>query len=213
MEKFSKLCKQMLSKSWLLWSLTALLIVMIGGFLNHRSHQKPELNVRTEHSSSAKPKKAAPKVVSKKKKVKVEKDPVESNPVEPKETEANVTEQNNDADTQAAAEPEPAAPARPAVPSDYLEALNDARDYSSYMHMSRQGIYEQLVSEYGEGHSAAAAQYAVDNLQADYNYNALQSAKTYQEMGMSPEEIREQLISSYGEGFTEAEANYAVANL
>lgn len=207
----------MLTKSWLLWSLTALLIVMIGGFLNHRAHQKPELNVRSEQSRSAHPKKDAPKKISKKKKVTVEKDQVENKSTEPQESDDNAAEQpaepNDDADTQAATAPEPAAPARPAVPNDYLEALNDARDYSSYMHMSRQGIYEQLVSEYGEGHSAAAAQYAVDNLQADYNYNALQSAKTYQEMGMSPEEIREQLISSYGEGFTEAEANYAIANL
>ena len=47
------------------------------------------------------------------------------------------------------------------------------------MNMSKKGIYDQLVSEYGENFSAEAAQYAVDNLNADYNKNALEKAKTY----------------------------------
>ena len=45
-----------------------------------------------------------------------------------------------------------------------------------------------------------SAQYAIDNLKADYKYNALQKAKTYQtEMNMSKKAIYEQLISEYGE--------------
>ena len=45
------------------------------------------------------------------------------------------------------------------------------------MHMSKAGIYDQLTSEHGEKFSAEAAQYAVDNLNADYNENALAKAK------------------------------------
>ena len=82
------------------------------------------------------------------------------------------------------------------------------------MYMSKQGLYDQLTSEYGEKFSVEAAQYAVDNLNADYNYNALQKAKSYQEtMAMSPEAIRDQLTSEYGEKFTQEEADYAIANL
>lgn len=82
------------------------------------------------------------------------------------------------------------------------------------MHMSKAGIYDQLTSEYGEKFSAEAAQYAIDNLNADYNANALAKAKSYQEqMSMSPEAIRDQLTSDAGEKFTPEEANYAIQHL
>ncbi|MBP2099766.1 hypothetical protein J2Z52_002583 [Enterococcus rivorum] len=76
------------------------------------------------------------------------------------------------------------------------------------------GIYDQLISEYGEKFSPEAAQYAIDNLKADWNANALAKAKSYQEsMAMSPEAIRDQLISEHGEKFTPEEADYAIQNL
>ena len=82
------------------------------------------------------------------------------------------------------------------------------------MHMSKQGIYEQLISEHGEKFTEEEAQYAIDNLKADFNENALEKAKSYQEtMSMSPEAIREQLTSEYGEKFTQEEANYAIEHL
>ena len=82
------------------------------------------------------------------------------------------------------------------------------------MYMSKQAIFDQLVSEYGEQFTEEEAQYAIDNLQADYKENALQKAKSYQDdMAMSPAAIRDQLISPYGEQFTEEEADYAIANL
>lgn len=49
------------------------------------------------------------------------------------------------------------------------------------MHMSKQGIYDQLISEYGEQFTEEEAQYAVDNLKADYKENTLQKAKSYQD--------------------------------
>lgn len=108
----------------------------------------------------------------------------------------------------------PAAPAAPAVPTEYKSALKKAESYSNTMHMSKSGIYQQLTSEYGEKFSPEAAQYAVDNLVADYKANALAKAKTYQEtMSMSPEGIRQQLTSANGEKFTPEEADYAVQNL
>ena len=100
------------------------------------------------------------------------------------------------------------------VPADYTSALNQARSYSDTLNMSKQGIYDQLTSEYGGQFSPEAAQYAIDNVQADWNANALAKARDYQEMmSMSPEAIRDQLVSEYGEKFTQEEADYAVANL
>ena len=82
------------------------------------------------------------------------------------------------------------------------------------MHMSKQGIYDQLTSEYGEQFTSEEAQYAVDIIQADWNANALAKAREYQEtMSMSSEAIRDQLTSEYGEKFTQEEADYAIANL
>ena len=106
------------------------------------------------------------------------------------------------------------ASATPAIPAEYKSALGQAKTYSSMMHMSKQGLYEQLISEYGGKFTAEAAQYAMDNLAADWNANALAKAKTYQnDMNMSPAAIRDQLVSSYGEKFTETEADYAMLHL
>ncbi len=99
------------------------------------------------------------------------------------------------------------------VPTEFKSALKRAESYSKTMHMSKRGIYEQLTSDFDK-FSAEAAQYAVDNLKADYNANALAKAKSYQKMlSMSPEGIRSQLTSEYGDKFTQEEADYAVANL
>ncbi|WP_198417527.1 Ltp family lipoprotein [Cryobacterium mannosilyticum] len=54
----------------------------------------------------------------------------------------------------------------------------------------------------------------MDNVQADWNANALAKAKSYQgQMSMSPEAIRDQLTSEYGEKFTLEEADYAIQHL
>lgn len=111
-------------------------------------------------------------------------------------------------------EAEVTAPVVPDVPTEYKSALNKAQSYSDMMHMSKAGLFDQLTSEFGEKFSVEAAQYAVDNVSADWNLNALAKAKSYQEnMSMSPEAIRDQLMSEYGEKFTPDEANYAVQNL
>jgi hypothetical protein len=100
------------------------------------------------------------------------------------------------------------------VPAEYRSALNKASSYASIMHMSKRGVYDQLTSEYGEKFSAAAAQYAIDNVKADWNANALAKARTYQNtMSMSPAAIRDQLVSEHGEKFTQAEADYAILHL
>lgn len=102
----------------------------------------------------------------------------------------------------------------PSVPAEYKSALTKATEYANIMHMSKQGVYDQLVSQYGEKFSPAAAQYAIDNVKADWSANALAKAKDYQnEQQMSPAAIHDQLTSQYGEKFTQAEADYAIQHL
>ena len=64
------------------------------------------------------------------------------------------------------------------VSKEFSNALKKAELYSDTMHMSKAGIFDQLTSEYGEGFSEDAANYAVENLKADYKNNALEKAKT-----------------------------------
>lgn len=91
-------------------------------------------------------------------------------------------------------------------------ALAKAESYSNTMNMSKNAIYKQLTSSF-EGFSNASAQYAIDNIKADWNKNALEKAKSYQQtMNMSKNAIYKQLTSSF-EGFTKAEAQYAIDNL
>lgn len=118
-----------------------------------------------------------------------------------------------------AAAPAPAAPEAAApdqeesVPKEYKSALRQAKSYSEMLHMSKVGLYNQLTSEYGGQFTAEAAQYAIDNVDADWNANALEKAKVYEEMALSPSAIYDQLTSEYGENFTPEEAQYAVDNL
>lgn len=100
------------------------------------------------------------------------------------------------------------------VPKEYLNALEQAKTYGETMHMSKQGIFDQLTSEYGGQFPIEAAQYAIDNLEIDYNENALETARVYyEELNMSKESIRDQLTSAYGARFTQDEADYAIEHL
>ena len=91
-------------------------------------------------------------------------------------------------------------------------ALRKAESYSKTMHMSKQGIYNQLTSSI-EGFTKEAAQYAIDNIDADWNANALEKAKSYQQtMSMSKQGVYNQLTSSV-EGFTKEQAQYAIDHL
>ena len=102
------------------------------------------------------------------------------------------------------------------VSTEFKNAYKKGKDYAEHMYMSKDAVYDQLTSEYGEGFEADAAQYAVDKLadEIDWNENALKKAENYQQdMSMSRSNIYEQLISEYGEQFTEEQAQYAIDHL
>lgn len=102
----------------------------------------------------------------------------------------------------------------PSVPAEYNSALSQATTYASTLHLSKQGVYDQLVSQYGGKFTAPAAQYAIDNVKADWNANALAQAKTYQnDLHLSPAAVHDQLVSQYGAKFTATEADYAIQHL
>lgn len=144
-----------------------------------------------------------------------------ASPVKSKEPDKTTTQSSSKADDEliesSAAEDEKEKEKKtssPDVPKEYINALKKAQSYSDNMAMSKQGIYDQLTSEYGENFPAEAAQYAIDHIDVDFKENALKKAKSYYEdMSMSKEAVRDQLISEYGEQFTEEEADYAIAHI
>lgn len=104
--------------------------------------------------------------------------------------------------------------AKDSIPKEYQSALKKADTYANQMNLSKKGLYQQLTSDHGEKFPEEAAQYAIDNVKADWKKNALAKAKTYQDqMSMSKSAIHDQLVSDYGEKFTEEEAQYAINNL
>lgn len=100
------------------------------------------------------------------------------------------------------------------VSREFKNALKSAQDYQEFMPMSKAGLYDQLTSSAGEQYPEDAAQYAIDNLDANYKENALKSAENYQEfMPMSDKELFDQLTSDAGDKYTQEEAQYAIDNI
>ena len=100
------------------------------------------------------------------------------------------------------------------VSREYKNALRSAESYIKYSDFSKAKLYDQLTSEYGSKYPADAAQYAIDNVKADWKAEALDAAKAYQKYTpMSDSELYDQLTSEYGSGFTPEEAQYAIDNL
>ncbi len=89
------------------------------------------------------------------------------------------------------------------------QAVRSAESYLSFMAFSRQGLIDQLSSEFGEGFPRADATVAVDSLTIDWFEQAALSAASYlEQMAFSCQGLIEQLSSQFGEKFTQPEAAY-----
>ena len=98
------------------------------------------------------------------------------------------------------------------IPMEYRSVMEKAQFYSNVVSMSKAKMYEELTA--GCGFTAEEAQYAIDNVKADWKENALKTAKaTYEDMSMSKAGMYDSLTSEYGDMFTEEEAQYAVDNI
>lgn len=129
------------------------------------------------------------------------------------DTEEPATDEPTKATQQELTQPE-TEPTEADVPQEYKNALGAADTYANQMHMSKEGIRDQLTSEYGNQFPEEAADYAVENVKTDWNQNALETAKVYyHDMAMSKAEIQDQLQSEYGDKFTAEQAQYAVDHL
>ena len=95
-------------------------------------------------------------------------------------------------------------------------AIQAAENYlDTGMGFSRHGLVEQLTSEAGSGFKKKDAVFAVKQIKPNWNKQAVQAAKNYQDtgMGLSRDGMLEQLTSKVGSGFTPAQAEFAVNRL
>ena len=88
-------------------------------------------------------------------------------------------------------------------------AVRSAEQYLSFTGFSRNGLIDQLSSDYGDGYNVNDATIAVDSLRVDWNKQAVRSAKQYLGFqGFSCKGLIEQLSSSYGDKYTVSQATY-----
>lgn len=124
-----------------------------------------------------------------------------------------------EADETEADQTEAATPSATTAPSGDMtvaqeNAVESALSYLEFMAFSRQGLIDQLTSEYGEGFDQADAEFAVkyleDNGLVDWKEQAVKSAESYLEFtSFSRQGLINQLTSEYGEQFTREQAEYA----
>ena len=109
---------------------------------------------------------------------------------------------------------EEAAASAPASPSGNLTAAqrNAVRSANSYLQLSgfsRQGLIDQLSSEFGDSYSVGDATVAVNSLSTDWNAQAARSAVSYLALsGFSCQGLIDQLSSEFGDKYTVEQATY-----
>ncbi len=88
-------------------------------------------------------------------------------------------------------------------------AVRSAQQYISVQGFSRDGLIEQLSSDYGDGYNVSDATVAVDSMNIDWNKQAVRSAKQYLSVqGFSCKGLIDQLSSSYGDKYTQSQASH-----
>ncbi|MGX7010619.1 Ltp family lipoprotein [Lactococcus cremoris] len=97
-----------------------------------------------------------------------------------------------------------------------LAQTKTAISYLYTGHMSKQGLYDQLTSEYGSQMTVDEANNAINRIDPLVNWNnlAIISAKSYRETGnLTGQALIDQLTSEYGSRFTPEQAQYGVLHI
>ena len=88
-------------------------------------------------------------------------------------------------------------------------AVRSAKSYLQVSGFSRQGLIDQLSSQYGGQYAVGDATAAVDSLNINWNTQAVKSAEEYlQVSGFSCQGLIDQLSSQYGGQYTVGQATY-----
>lgn len=94
------------------------------------------------------------------------------------------------------------------------QMLAKAQSYCDECHPSKQALFRELAAQCEDEEELRAAEYAAENVNADWKANALVKAVYYRdEAYMEIANIYDRLVSPGGDGFTEQEARYAIDKL
>ena len=94
------------------------------------------------------------------------------------------------------------------MPREYENALRSAERYLDYTAFSQSGLVTQLEFE---NYSTEAAQYAAENVSADWNEQAAKKAEEYMDYSsFSRQGLVDQLVF---EGFTPEQADYGASQV
>jgi hypothetical protein len=106
-------------------------------------------------------------------------------------------------------QPPASAPTTVEYPPQVEQARGSAQSYLELKGFSRDGLIQQLSSEYGESYPKDVATQAVDSLSVDWNAQAAKAAQSYLDLkSFSCSGLTEQLSSDNGDQFTSGQAKY-----
>ena len=99
--------------------------------------------------------------------------------------------------------------------AEQKNAYKAAKNYLEFSGFSKQGLIDQLSSEYGDNYPVDVAEFAVnaleENGEVDWVEECKESAQSYLDFSsFSKEGLIEQLTSEYGDKYTQEEAEAAV---
>lgn len=140
---------------------------------------------------------------------------IKQNPEVIKKKEADA-KAKTDAEAKAKASKSAQEKATEGLTGNSLAQTKTAISYLYSGHMSKQGLYDQLTSEYGSQMTADEANNAINRIDPLVNWNNLAtlSAKSYRESGnLTGQALIDQLTSEYGSRFTPEQAQYGVAHI
>ncbi|MGO1166271.1 MAG: Ltp family lipoprotein [Janibacter sp.] len=128
---------------------------------------------------------------------------------EPSTSKSSSTDTATESKETQEAEPEKEEPAEPEMTTEQENAIRAAENYLDFMPFSKQGLIDQLSSDAGDGYPQDVAEFAVDNIEVDYNEQAKKAAKNYTDtMPFSKQGLIDQLSSDAGDGYTREQAEY-----
>ncbi|NYF98043.1 Ltp family lipoprotein [Janibacter cremeus] len=134
----------------------------------------------------------------------------QSTPESEAATEETPAEEAAEEPQEAPAEDEPEA--EPEMTTEQENAVRSAQDYLEFMPFSKQGLVDQLSSSAGDGYPKDVAQFAVEHIESDVDWNeqAVKAAESYLDlMAFSRSGLIEQLTSDAGDGYTKEQAEHA----
>ncbi|MEP7047375.1 MAG: Ltp family lipoprotein [Ilumatobacteraceae bacterium] len=103
---------------------------------------------------------------------------------------------------------------KPEMTASQENAVRTAQNYLDFSAFSRQGLIDQLSSEYGSQFPIEDATFAVDSLNVDWNAQAAKQAQDYLDFsGFSCQSLIDQLSSQYGSQFTIEQATYGASQV